>query len=759
MFYAIILATNRKVQHMEQISGTIAHIIYTNPSNRYTVMDIDSDGLLISATGIVMSAAEGERITASGEWYTHPNYGEQFKISDIVIEAPDDLESIRNYLSSGLLSGIGEKKANDLIERFGVNVLEIIADNPKRLAEVKGIGEKTAQTIHEAYLQQHAERNAVMSLSKYGITVNAALKLFGKYGGNSVGIIEKNPYRLIGDFGGIGFIKADAIAKSVGIEAESAMRIAAGLRYCMTLSLQRGYTYMPEDLLVRETAKLLGLESDRVEDEIMSIAHSGRIILEDAGDQRRCYLPFLHECEIDVAKKIIRLAQTESFDPIDDCDTLLSDYERYTGITLDELQKDAVKCAVSEKITLITGGPGTGKTTIIKAIIHILSMKGKKFALAAPTGRASKRMSEACGYEAKTIHRLLEYGYNPFGDGIDAMDEQSMLFQRDEDNPLEYDTIIIDEMSMVDLPLAYHLMNAVDLHSSLVIVGDADQLPSVGPGNVLSDLIESDAVRVVKLHTIFRQANESLIVTNAHRINHGEFPVFPDNQEEFVLIDTMTQQRIASKIMQIIKSNQYQSRDLIGNDGLQIIAPFKNGDAGVNHLNSEIQAYLNPPSQMKEEIQVRALTLREGDKVMQTKNNYTIAWKHSYTHETGEGIYNGDMGYIHRIDKKNRQVSVLFEKEKFVAFTFVEAESLALAYAITIHKSQGSEFEALMIPICSGNSEFLTRNLIYTAITRAKQKVFLIGEKYVLQMMIKNDRTQKRFSALRERLSEHGLDA
>ncbi|MFA0816291.1 MAG: ATP-dependent RecD-like DNA helicase [Anaerofustis sp.] len=738
---------------MEQISGTIVHIIYTNPTNRYTVLDIDVSGTLISATGIVISAAEGERITANGEWYTHPNYGEQFRINDIVIDVPDDLESIRNYLSSGLLSGIGEKKADDLISYFGLSVLDVISENPYRLTEVKGIGEKTARNIHEAYEQQFAERNAIMALSKYGITVHAALRLYDKYGGNAVKLIEKNPYKLIGDFSGIGFIKADTIAKNVGIEYDSPTRIAAGLRYCMTLSIQRGYTYLPEEILIRETSKLLGLQDEQVEDEILSTASSGRIVLDDTYGQRRCYLPFLYECEVSVAEKIKEMADNPSTDPMSDCEKLVEDYERYMSVTLDEIQKKAVQCAVNNKITLITGGPGTGKTTIIKAIIHILSLKGKQFALAAPTGRASKRMSEACGCESKTIHRLLEYGYNIYGDGADSLDEQSMLFQRNADNPLEYDTVIIDEMSMVDLPLAYHLLDALPTDTSLILVGDADQLPSVGPGNILSDLIGSGILTVVKLKTVFRQAQESLIITNAHRINRGELPIIPDNQEEFLLLEAITQQKIAAKMMELLRTDRYGVQTMMKADQIQMIAPFRNGDAGVNQMNIQIQNYLNPQAPNKEEFSTHGGTLREGDKVMQTKNNYSIAWKHSVTHASGEGIYNGDMGYIHRIDKKARQITVLFEKEKLVAYTFAEAESLSLAYAVTIHKSQGSEFEAVLIPICSGNREFLTRNLIYTAVTRAKKKVILVGEKYVLQNMIKNERTQRRFSALGERLS------
>lgn len=740
---------------MDKISGKINQIIYKNPSNHYTVMDVDMDGELISATGIIVSASVGEKITATGEWYIHPNYGEQFKIMDIAIEAPTDIESIRSYLASGMLTGIGEKKADELIRHFGSDILYVIENEPQKLVSVKGIGKKTAENIHQSYMQQYEERNVIMAMSKFGLTTAASMKLYKRYGGNVVQLISRNPYRLIEDVYGIGFVKADTIAMKAGIDPDSPIRISAAIRYYIGLFVQKGYTYVPEDMLLHEVSRALGLNRELIEDEITSLYQSGKTILDDAFEQRRCYLQYMYECETYCAEKIISLSEKKGVKNEFDILAYIDKYQRYTNIQLDEIQKKAIYSAVSERITVITGGPGTGKTTIIKAIIYILSQTGKKFALCAPTGRASKRLSEACGYEAKTIHRLLEYGYNPYDSGYENYDENSMLFNRDEDNPLEQDTVIVDEMSMVDLPLMYHLLNAVSENASLILVGDADQLPSVGPGSVLLDMVESKIINVVKLETIFRQASESLIITNAHKINNGQEPVFNNNKDEFIFLEAVTQQRIATKILSILKEDQYRSLQLLKNDKLQIVSPFRNGEAGIINLNNKIQQLVNPPDSNKNETNIPYYTLRDGDKVMQTKNNYNIQWKNTVTYQTGEGVFNGDMGYVERIDKAKRQVSVLFDYERLVIYSFTELECLTLAYAITIHKSQGSEFNTMIIPVFGGNPEFLSRNLIYTAITRAEKQVILVGERRILSAMIQNNRIQKRLCALKERLMNH----
>ena len=737
---------------MDKINGIVEKIIYKNPENYYTVLDIDQEGVLIPATGIIMSISEGEKISASGEWYEHPNYGRQFKIIDFSIEAPKDIDSIRHYLESGMLTGIGEKKAHDLIEHFGLQILDIIETQPERLSEVRGIGEKTARSIHKAYIDQREERDAIIELLKYGISTNTAYKLFQQYGGNVVQVITNDPYRLIGEFSGIGFVKADAIAMNVGIESDSAVRIIAGIRYCIMLSIQKGYSYIPENILIRETSRILSVTAYKIEDEIASLYNSGKIILDEFSEERRCYLPFLYECEEESAKKLLSISSEIADIQTVDIEEYINKYQTYTAIELDDIQKKAILSAITKKVSVITGGPGTGKTTIIKAIINILSLLGKQFTLAAPTGRAAKKITETCGYEAKTIHRLLEYGYNPYTSERNSYAEQSVLFNRDQDNPLEEDFIIIDEMSMIDLPLMYHLLSAVKESSSLIFVGDADQLPSVGPGNVLSDMIESTTIPTVKLETVFRQTDESPIVLNAHRINQGKLPIINKDEKDFVFVDAVTQQKIASKLLRMITMNSYGSLDKLKEDTLQIISPFKNGDAGVINLNKQLQVILNPPSDEKHEVIVPNYTLREGDKIMQTKNNYTIEWKNIRTFQKGEGVFNGDMGTVSSIDPVNRQVTILFEKERAVLYSFNELACLTLAYAITIHKSQGSEFNTVIIPIYSGNPAFLTRNLIYTAITRAKQSVILIGEKRVLGAMIRNNRTQRRYSALNERL-------
>ena len=739
---------------MERISGTINRIIYQNPGNHYTVLDIDVDGGIISATGVIVSAGVGERITAVGEWYDHPNYGEQFKIQELIIEAPTDLQSVKSYLCSGMISGIGEKKAEDLLRHFGADVLRVIEEEPLRLTQVRGFGQKTALSIHESYMEQFEERNVVMAMTKYGITTNTALRLYKQYGGNAVAVLEKNPYQLIEDVYGIGFQKADAIASQIGIEGDSPLRIGAAVRYYLTLYVQKGYTYVPEKLLIQGVAQGLSLSPEAVEEVLASLENSGRVVLEEnyGEGERRCYLPFLYDCERNCAQRLSQLAGAPPQARETDVLSLLEKYEGYTGVALDEIQKKAVLAAVTNRIMLLTGGPGTGKTTTIKAIIHVLSLMGRKFTLAAPTGRASKRMSEACGSEAKTIHRLLEYGYSAFSSDS-VYDENGMSFGRNEDNPIEEDAIIIDEMSMVDVALMSHLLSAVDCeNSSLILVGDADQLPSVGPGCVLHDLIESGVVEVVQLKRIFRQADESLIVANAHRINEGLMPQLAQDREDFLFFHRVTQQKISALILQIVSGNHYGALDLMKSDRLQVISPFKKGEAGVINLNLKLQALVNPPDKHKSETPIPCYTLREGDKVMQTKNDYAAKWQNVTTFAAGEGVFNGDMGVVQVIDRDRKSVRVLFEGERVVSYSFSELDCLTLAYAITIHKSQGSEFDTVMIPVVGGNPEFLSRNLIYTALTRAKKQAILIGEPRVLQMMIHNNHTQKRLSGLKERL-------
>ena len=733
---------------METICGKIHKVIYSNPSNNYTVLDIDANGALISATGIVVSAGEGEFITAQGDWVVHPTYGEQFKISEIVVTAPSDLVSIQAYLSSGMIRGIGQKKAKDLINHFGEETLDIIENAPNRLCEVSGIGNKIAKMIHEDYMTHNEERNVVMSLSKYGLTTNISLKLYKKYGGNAVAVIERNPYKLIEDFYGIGFLKADHIASQVGIEKDSYLRVSACLKHFINLNIQKGYTYVLENYLIVNVAKSLGIDEEVISDTVDNMVQSGRVILEEYKEERRIYQPYMYYNEVECATKLVQiLSVREEYENEFDYDELINQYEHYTGVELDVVQKEAVISAVGGKVTLITGGPGTGKTTIIKAIIYILNLMAKKYALAAPTGRAAKRMGEACGEDAKTIHRLLEYSFDFGGEAeLDAMS-----FSKNQDSPLEQDFVIIDEMSMVDISLMNSLLRAVDITSSLVLVGDYNQLPSVGAGCVLSDLVESGVVNVVKLNKIFRQANESQIVTNAHRINNGLYPQIEKGSEDFIFLEVVTQSKIALFLVELIKKKQ-KLRDMLTNDKLKILSPFKKGDCGIISLNKAIQEIINPKEDGKAETFIPNYTLRVGDKVMQTKNNYSIKYKNLNNYIEGEGIFNGDMGTIQHIDTTSRQALVLFENERVVSYPFSELDNLTLAYAITIHKSQGSEFDSLIIPIYRQNPEFLSRNLIYTAITRAKKQVILIGEQYVLNQMIDNDKVQKRLSGFKEKL-------
>jgi exodeoxyribonuclease V alpha subunit len=557
---------------------------------------------------------------------------------------------------------------------------------------------------------------------------------------------------LIDEFSGIGFVKADAIARSVGIESHAPKRIRAGIRYCLGLAAQRGHTYLPETVLTTESARILQVSKDETEYELDRLYSEGTIILDDSIDNRRSYLPYLYESEKKCAEQLYAIKTGTKKTCTTDVHSFIQQYQAFTGIELDPIQCDAVSAAVSGKITLITGGPGTGKTTIIKAIIYLLSLQGQNFALTAPTGRAAKRMSETCGYEAKTIHRLLEYGYQPHS-GRTEYSEDPFLFFRGEDNPLDYDCVIIDELSMVDIPLMAQFLSAIRPETSLVFVGDADQLASVGPGNVLSDLLDSGYLHTVRLQTVFRQSNESLIITNAHRINEGLMPELDANKTDFLFVNAVSQQKIAAKIYGMIQNDDFDLLKMIHKDNVQLISPLKKGEAGVINLNQHLQRILNPRNGNPSEVDVPSYHLRKGDKVMQIRNDYSMPWRNIYTHQKGEGVYNGDMGFVREIDPIAKQLYVLFDNERMASYAFTEVSSLTLAYAITVHKSQGSEFSCVLIPVFSANPDFLTRNLIYTAVTRAKEKVILVGEKRVLYAMIQNNRTQKRYSGLRERLA------
>ncbi len=739
---------------METISGRIKNIIYNNPNNGYTVAQIETDAGVISMTGTLVSAAIGEKIIASGEWYIHPKYGQQFRIVKVDIDRPDSIDEIKAFLSSGIIKGLGEKKAALLIEKFGESTLDIIENHHNLLTSISGIGSMTAEKIHSSYCELSGERNTVIALSKYDITPNAAIKLYDEYGANAVKIVENNPYRLIEDVYGFGFARADAIAMKVGIANDSPERIKAGILFFLNNITSSGHTFMFENVLINSVSHNLGVSENDVEYALNKLIISGKLIVDENYSQRRVYSSYMYERESICVDKLSELLSSCVKVRQNDIEKLIFNFEKDNGIQLDSEQKKAINMAVSSKVSIITGGPGTGKTTIIKAIIYIFSLMRKSFSLCAPTGRASKRMSEACCYEASTIHRLLEFGYNPSFENSSLADDSYMYFQRNSENPLECDVVIVDEMSMTDILLFSHLLEAFADKTRLIMVGDGNQLPPVGPGNVLNDLLKVKQIPSVSLNKIFRQSDESSIIVNAHRIKDGKYPLFDKSKQDFILYEEKNQSNIARRIIRLISNEHAGIMERFKNDEVQILTPFKKGEAGTHELNKLLQEYINPLRVGENEVKTADYVLKEGDKVMQTKNDYQAKWQNINTHEKGQGVFNGEIGVIKYINPSQETLSVLFDAEKFVNYSYKDADNLTLAYAVTIHKSQGCEFDTVIIPVFCKNPQFLTRNLIYTAITRAKRKVVLVGELSVIGMMVRNNQSPQRMSALAERLND-----
>lgn len=733
----------------ETIKGKIDRIIYHNPDNLYTIADVDCDGILVTIVGYFENIKPGLDIEASGEYTNHIKYGEQFKVDSIQIIIPTDTDSIYNYLASGMLNGIGPKKAKDIVEHFGEETIDILENDPMRLCEVKGIGKKTALIVGIEYKNQSNMREVIMKLAKYNIKPNYARKLYNEYKSDTLAIIQTNPYALIDDVYGIGFKRADQIAMSVGIELESPYRVISGIKYVLNNCYQDGNTYIIKENLEQKTAKMLGVDIDTVDHHLKTLFLDDSVIMETVDNEERCFIKQLYESEVECAKNLTYINAFEEANKQEiDFDKLIEGYEKYNKIKLDKNQIEAVKTSINSKISIITGGPGTGKTTIINAIIYMLGSIGKKYTLTAPTGRAAKRMSESTKSEAKTIHRLLEYEYTPH-------EEHFLSFGKNEDNQIDSDYIIIDEMSMVDITVFDAFLRAVKPKTSLLFVGDVDQLPSVGAGNVLADLINCGIFPVIKLNTIYRQDKESLIVTNAHRINKGLLPVLNKDAKDFYFINTISQEKIKRNILNIVynyKNTPLKKYDLLKD--FQIISPLKKGLAGVNELNKSVQKILNPEHKEKNELHYGLTLFRENDRVMQIKNNYQMKWTDINTLKKGEGVFNGDMGIIKKIDKDKQTLEVLFDEEKRVTYQKDQIDELTLSYAITVHKSQGSEFKAVIIPIFGGYSGFLNRNLLYTAITRAKEMVILIGEVNALKNMIRSVHKNKRKTMLKERLNE-----
>ena len=731
---------------MEKLEGMVSDIVFKNEENGYTIAYLANENDEITIVGCMPTLSVGESIEVEGKWVNHKTYGSQFEVNSFMPITPSSLEGIYVYLSSGMIHGIGEKMAKRIVDKFGVDTLDIIQNTPERLTEVEGIGMKKVKQIQESYEENRELRNIIIQLSPYGITPNYCLRIYKKYKEKAIDIINKNPYRLAEDVRGIGFKIADEIASKIGIDKYSPERIMQGIIYTLNQSLASGHTYLPKQILIEQSVKILGVEPKFVENGIMDLAYNQKVHLENKDGQILVYLMMYYICENGVCKEIIKLSQHDIKDLHINIDEEIKIVEKEDNISLAKNQIEAVKEAINNGVTIITGGPGTGKTTTINTIIKIFENNDQKVVLCAPTGRAAKRMSETSNKEAKTIHRLLEMGF--------GSDSEELVFFKDEEDPIDADVIILDEASMVDIILMYNLLKAVKLGTRVLLVGDSDQLPSVGAGNVLKDIIDSKVIKTVRLIEIFRQARESMIVVNAHKINNGE-PLFLNvKNKDFFFLRKNTNEEILNEIVGLVSErlpNFYKFDKL---KDIQVLTSMRKGDLGVNNLNIELQKYLNPPNKYKQEEEFAKRIFRVGDKVMQIRNNYTRKWETEDKSESGEGIYNGDIGYIFHIDKDKKTVYVLFDKVKLSAYKYDELDELDHSFCTTIHKSQGSEFPVVVIPIVWAPPMLLSRNLLYTAVTRAKKLVVLVGDVRYLEQMIKNNRINDRYSNLSYKLNK-----
>ena len=732
---------------MEKLAGYVEHIIYRNADNGYTVLNLVCGEAEITCVGIFSAIAEGENIEASGDYTDHPTYGKQFKVESFEEKAPEDEEAIERYLGSGAIRGIGLALAARIVRRFKADTFRIIEEEPERLAEVKGISERKAMEIADQVNEKRDLRQAMIFLQQYGITMNLAVKVYQQYGQEVYGIIRENPYRLADDIEGVGFRTADEIAVRVGIRMDSDFRIRSGILYVLLQASTEGHTYLPEEELTRRTGQLLEVGEEQIEKQYMDLAIERKIIMKQGENQTQIYAASFYYMEANTATMLKQL--NVSYDVPDlEIEERVRRIEKQTGMELDEHQMTAVKEAVRNGLLIITGGPGTGKTTTINTIIKYFEMEGLDIFLAAPTGRAAKRMSETTGFEARTIHRMLE-----LNGGVDG----AAGFERNEQNPLETDVVIIDEMSMVDISLMHALLKAVAVGTRLILVGDVNQLPSVGPGSVLRDIIRSHECNVVMLTKIFRQASTSDIIVNAHKINQGEEVTLDNKSMDFFFLKRYDADVIISVVLQLIKQKLPKFVDATPYD-IQVLTPMRKGLLGVERLNGILQRYLNPPSPQKREKEHGDILFREGDKIMQTRNNYQLEWeirtKYGLSVDKGTGVFNGDMGIVREINDFAETMTVEFDEGRMVEYPYKLLDELELAYAITIHKSQGSEYPAVVIPLLSGPSMLMNRNLLYTAVTRARKCVTLVGNEVTFAQMVQNTSQQKRYSGLCDRLKE-----
>lgn len=732
---------------MDKIQGYVEHIVYRNADNGYTVLNLVCGEEEITCVGIFSAIAEGENIEATGDYTEHPVYGKQFKVESFEEKAPEDEIAIERYLGSGAIKGIGLALAARIVRRFKEDTFRIIEEEPERLAEIKGISNRKAMEIADQVNQKRDLRQAMIFLQQYGITMNLAVKIYNVYGQEVYGIIKENPYKMADDVEGVGFRTADEIAAKVGIRTDSDFRIRSGILYTLLQASGEGHTFLPQEELTSRASELLGVAPEYIEKHYMDLAIERKLMLKQVEEQTQVYAASFYYMEANVATMLKQL--NVSYDVSDaEITQKIHLIQKQTGMELDEQQAMAVKEAVRNGLLIITGGPGTGKTTTINTIIRYFEMEGMDIFLGAPTGRAAKRMSETTGFEARTIHRMLE-----LNGGMDG----AAGFERNETNPLETDVIIIDEMSMVDITLMNSLLKAIVAGTRLILVGDVNQLPSVGPGSVLKDIIASHSCNVVMLTKIFRQASSSDIIVNAHKINRGEEVILDNKSMDFFFLKRYEADVIINVVLQLVKQKLPKFVDATEYD-IQVLTPMRKGLLGVERLNNVLQMYLNPPSKSKREKEHGDIVFREGDKIMQTKNNYQLEWeirsKYGLSIDKGTGVFNGDTGIIREINDFAETMTVEFDEGRMVEYSFKLLDELELAYAITIHKSQGSEYPAVVIPLLSGPSMLMNRNLLYTAVTRARKCVTLVGNDTTFNQMIQNTSQQKRYSGLRDRLQE-----
>ena len=751
-----------------KLEGYVEHIIYRNTENGYSVLNLVSDGEETTVVGTFHYISEGELLELEGEYTEHPLYGQQFHMERFEVKVPQDALAMERYLGSGAIKGIGAALAARIVRRFGAKTFEIMEREPERLAEIKGISERKAREIAGQMEEKRELRQAMVFLQEYGISVNLAVKVYERYGQEIYRIIKENPYRLAEDIAGVGFRTADEIAKKVGIREDSDFRIRSGLLYTLLGASSEGHTCLPEELLLRKAAELLRVPAEAVERHLNDLSMDRKLvrkIFSDAEGRERTfvYSSTAYYAELSTAVMLSRLNLTlETSDT--EIDTLLHRVSRQSKIELDERQKEAVSEAVKHGVLILTGGPGTGKTTTINAMIRYFEAEGLEILLAAPTGRAAKRMTEATGCQARTIHRMLELSGGPESAGGRAS------FMKNEDDPLEADVIIIDEMSMVDLYLMQALLKAVVPGTRLILVGDVNQLPSVGPGSVLQDLIRSEAFPVVRLTKIFRQAAESDIIVNAHKINRGERIVLDNKSRDFFFLQRQDPNVILRVVLALVQEKLPRYVNAQPSD-IQVLTPMRKGALGVENLNRVLQRYLNPAAPDKPELpfghgsaggedgENQKGVLRTGDKVMQIRNNYQLEWevrnRYGIAVDRGLGVFNGDMGIVRGINSFAEEVTVEFDEGRMVSYPYKQLDELELAYAVTVHKSQGSEYPAVVIPLLAGPRPLMNRNLLYTAVTRARSCVTLVGSAGTFQAMVDNGTEQKRYTGLCEAVKSY----